>query len=246
MTATSRGSTDAATTTTTSIGTSTTRSDFAGRTPSATAAREPETGLITACDLTPANGADGVHGIALLDGEPAGLDVLADSAYGTGPARAALETAGHTAIIKPWPLARNPALGDDQLHRDEFHIDYINRTVTCPNGITVTIATKGTASFGQRCTGCPLRTRCTANRSGKTFTITEHDQLLAAARQQWRDRERPASAPSESNADRTASINDQTTPPAFAEHPPTATNKLIAGSTRRTLVGGLGFCVLGR
>ena len=151
---------------------------------------EPETGLITACELTAANAPDGTHGIALLDGEPAGLDVLADSAYGTGPARAALETAGHNALIKPWPIARNPGLDHDQFNRDEFHIDYINRTVTCPNGITVTIATKGSASFGKRCTGCPLRTRCTTNRAGKTFSITEHDQLLAAARQQWRDRER--------------------------------------------------------
>ena len=153
---------------------------------------EPDTGLITGVDLTPANAPDGSHGIALLDDEPAGLDVLADSAYGTGPARAALESAGHTAIIKPWPLARNPHLGDDQIHRDEFRIDYTARTVTCPNGITVTIAPKGSARFGQRCTGCPLRSRCTANTDGKTFTVGEHDQLLAEARRAWRDGERLA------------------------------------------------------
>ena len=148
---------------------------------------EPDTGLITGVDLTAANAPDGAHGVALLDGEPAGLDVLADSAYGTGPARAALETAGHRAIIKPWPLARNPRLGDDQFRRDEFIIDYTNRTVTCPNGITVTIAAKGSATFGSRCTGCPLRSRCTANTDGKVFSVSDHDQLLAAARQQWRD-----------------------------------------------------------
>jgi IS5 family transposase len=147
---------------------------------------EPDTGLITAAELTPANAPDGTHGVRLLDGEPAGLDVLADSAYGTGPVRANLEAAGHTAIIKPWPLARNPRLGADQLHRDEFTIDYTARTVTCPNGITVTIAAKGSATFGQRCNGCPLRSRCTANIDGKTVHVGEHDQRLAAARQQWR------------------------------------------------------------
>ena len=151
---------------------------------------EPDTGLITGCDLTPANAPDGTHGVALLEGEPAGLEVLADSAYGTGPARAALNEAGHTAIIKPWPLARNPKLGDDQLRRDEFHIDYTARTVTCPNGITVTIAAKGSARFGQRCNGCPLRSRCTANADGKTFTVGEHDQLLADARRAWRNGDR--------------------------------------------------------
>jgi len=151
---------------------------------------EPDTGLITRCDLTPANAPDGTHGIALLDGEPAGLDVLADSAYGTGPARAALAAAGHTAIIKPWPLARNPNLGDDQFTRDDFTIDYTARTVTCPNNKTVPIAAKGSADFGARCTGCPLRSRCTANKSGRVITVGEHDQLLSHARRAWRDGER--------------------------------------------------------
>ena len=122
---------------------------------------EPDTGLITGVELTAANAPDGTHGIALLDNEPAGLDVLADSAYGTGPARAALAAAGHTAIIKPWPLARNPNLGNDQFTRDDFTIDYTARTVTCPNGNTVPIAARGAADFGPRCTGCPLRPRCT-------------------------------------------------------------------------------------
>lgn len=151
---------------------------------------EPETGLITGCDLTPANAPDGTTGISLLEGEPAGLDVLADSAYGTGPARSDLGAAGHTAIIKPWPLARNPNLGADQFHRDEFHVDYTARTVTCPNHITVSISTNGYAGFGSRCNGCPLRSRCTASIDGKTFTLGEHDQLLAEARRAWRAGER--------------------------------------------------------
>ena len=151
---------------------------------------EPDTGLITGCGLTPANAPDGQHGIALLDGEAAGLDVLADSAYGTGPARAALADAGHTAIIKPWPLARNPNLGPDQFTRDDFTIDHTARTVTCPNGMTVPIAPKGAAYFGSRCVGCPLRSRCTANTAGRVITVGEHDRLLANARRAWRNGER--------------------------------------------------------
>jgi IS5 family transposase len=150
---------------------------------------EPETGIITGVELTPANAPDGSHGVALLDGEPAGLDVLADSAYGTGPARAALADAGHTAIIKPWPLRRNPKLDADQFGRDDFHVDYTARTVTCPNGVTVAINRTGGATFGVRCDGCPLRSRCTANTKGKTFTVGEHDQFLAGARRSWRSGE---------------------------------------------------------
>jgi IS5 family transposase len=147
---------------------------------------EPETGIITGVDLTPANTGDGPAGVALLDDEEPGRDVLADSAYGSGPVRADLAERGHTAVIKPWPTARNPYLDDDQLSRDDFRVDYTARTVTCPNGITVTVAARGAATFGSRCVGCPLRTRCTANATGKTFTVSEHDQLLAAARVQWR------------------------------------------------------------
>lgn len=147
---------------------------------------EPETGIITGVELTPANAGDGPTGVALLADEEPGLEVLADSAYGSGPVRDDLAEAGHTAVIKPWPTARNRYLGDDQFHRDDFGIDYTARTVTCPNGITVTISRTGAATFGARCTGCPLRSRCTTDRSGRTFMVGEHDQLLAAARLDWR------------------------------------------------------------
>ena len=94
---------------------------------------EPETGIITDVDLTPANTGDGPVGVALLDGDDDGLEVLGDSAYGSGPVRADLAERGHTAVIKPWPTARNPYLDDDQFRRDDFRIDYTARTVTCPN-----------------------------------------------------------------------------------------------------------------
>lgn len=148
---------------------------------------EPDTGIITACTLTPANTPDGSTGIELLDGEPDGLQVLGDSAYGTGQARADLADANHDAVIKPWPLSPNHRLGDDQFNRDDFTIDYDNRTVTCPSSHTVPISKSGAASFGPRCDGCPVRDRCTASKTGKTFRVGEHDQLLAQARSDWRD-----------------------------------------------------------
>ena len=57
---------------------------------------EPDTGIITGCDLTPANTGDGPVGARLLEDEDPGLDVLADSAYGSGPVRANLAEQGHT------------------------------------------------------------------------------------------------------------------------------------------------------
>lgn len=147
---------------------------------------EPETGIITGCDLTAANVGDGPIGVALLADEEPGLEVLGDSAYGSGQVRADLADGGHDAVIKPWPLARNPKLGADQFNRDDFIIDHAARTVTCPNGQTVSITTNGNAVFGARCGGCPLRSRCTSAAAGKTVVVGVHDELLTEARARWR------------------------------------------------------------
>jgi len=146
---------------------------------------EPSTGLITACDLTPANTGDGPTGIELLAGESERLDVLADSAYGSGDSLAKLDAAGHRILIKPWPLARNANLGEDQFRRDDFTIDYTARTVTCPNGVTTRITRSGAATFKAKCRDCPVRSRCTSAAAGKTLLVSDHDQHLAANRARW-------------------------------------------------------------
>ena len=147
---------------------------------------EPDTGLITGCALTPANEGDGPVGARLLADEDPGLDVLADAAYGSGPVRAELADIGHRAIIKPWPLGRNPKLGPDQFHRDDFTVDHAARTVTCPEGQTVHLTARGNAIFGPRCRGCPSRHRCTSAVDGRDFNVSDHDKLLADARADWR------------------------------------------------------------
>lgn len=147
---------------------------------------EPDTGIITGCELTPANEGDGPTGMALIAAEPAGIEVLADSAYGSGDSLAAIDEAGHSPVIKPWPLASNSRLGADQFDRDDFSIDYLARTVTCPNGITTHITDQGTATFKARCRGCPVRARCTTAADGRSFHVGEHDKLLATNRERWR------------------------------------------------------------
>ena len=145
---------------------------------------EPVTGLTTACTLSKASGADSSDanvGIDLLTAETEHVEVLADSAYGSGIARATLAEAGHTAIIKPIPL-RAPVPGG--FTADDFTIDHTARTVTCPNGLTRTISTSGTATFGAACGGCPLRARCTTARDGRAVKVGEHEPLMRAARRQ--------------------------------------------------------------
>lgn len=150
-------------------------------------AGEPDTGLVTDCALTKASGPDNheaVVGIDLLAEEPDPVTVLADSAYGTGDARAALAQAGHTAVIKPIPL-RTPIPGG--FTTDDFTIDHDAGTVTCLAGHTVAIRPSRGAAFERHCRTCPLAPRCTTAKRGRKLTIHPHERLLRAARQQARE-----------------------------------------------------------
>lgn len=145
---------------------------------------EPETGIITAAALTPANAPDGPTGVALLQGEVQGLEVTADSAYGSGEVRAGLAERSHRALIKPIPL--RPAVPGG-FTIDSFVIDPATGTASCPGGVAVRITPKGTASFGARCRGCELRPRCTRSKDGRTIKLHPHHDLLAAARREAGD-----------------------------------------------------------
>jgi hypothetical protein len=140
---------------------------------------EPETGLVTACALTPATAGDGPTGVALLADEQPGLEVLGDSAYGSGEVRAALRAASHVQTIKPIPLRATVPGG---FTKDDFAIELEAGTVTCPAGHTVAITRARRAVFGWRCRGCPLRSRCTTAKKGFTMTVHPHEAELAEAR----------------------------------------------------------------
>jgi len=141
---------------------------------------EPDTGLITACDLTAGNVGDAQAAPGLLADEDEAVEVLADSAYGSGEFRDHLANNGHTATIKPIPLRSQI---DDGFTIDDFTVDLTAMTATCPNGITVAVSPRSRqARFTRRCDGCPFRQRCTRSRHGKILTVHQHHALLAAAR----------------------------------------------------------------
>jgi hypothetical protein len=143
---------------------------------------EPDTGIITGCQLTVAAGAgasDATVGAELLAEEPDRLHVLADSAYGTGELLAALTAAGHEAIIKPWPV-RPPVPGGFTI--DDFTVDDAAGIATCPAGHTRAINRSRQVVFGATCRGCPLRVRCTTSRTGRSLKLRDHDALTRAHR----------------------------------------------------------------
>ncbi len=142
---------------------------------------EPGTGLITAAVLTMASGpgsSDAARGAELLAADKSignqQIDVLADSAYGSGELLDRIDAAGHTAIIKPMPLARAVPGG---FTIDDFTVDDTAGTMTCPAGVTRPITAKRTATFGAACSSCPLRARCTTSVRGRKMIVTARDRI---------------------------------------------------------------------
>ena len=150
---------------------------------------EPDTGIITDCALTGANGADNHEatvGLALLEGESSPVTVLADSAYGTGEFRAELTARAHIDRVKPAPT-RSAVPGGFTI--DDFTVDHDHRIVTCPAGLTRDITRTGRVTFGTACHSCTLRNQCTTSATGKLMRLRPHDALQRSARQAARNPE---------------------------------------------------------
>ena len=160
---------------------------------------EPDTGLITETELTKASGvdnSDATVGARLLSTDPtidlpapepgtgSGLEVLGDSAYGSGDALAGLQQAGHAPIIKPLPL--RPAV-EGGFTAEDFTVDEDAGTVTCPNGLSRAMTKNRTVTFGVACKDCPLRARCTTAKTGRSLLIHIHDRLQRAHRARAKD-----------------------------------------------------------
>ena len=145
---------------------------------------EPDTGLTTAVALSKATGrenSDATVGAALVTSDPTivtaveqPVEVLGDSAYGTGDMLHVLDQREWVATIKPWPI--KPAV-EGGFTIDDFAHDPITGTVTCPAGQTRRITAARKVVFGIACAGCPLRSRCTTAQRGRTLQLHEHDLL---------------------------------------------------------------------
>jgi hypothetical protein len=148
-------------------------------------AAEPSTGLITDEQLTRAAGPDNTDAAvatAMIARETAPAEVYGDSAYGTGDLRAALTAEGHQLVIKPGP--HKPAVKGG-FTTDDFTVDETAGTVTCPAGVTRRITARRAVIFGAACRTCPLRSRCTTAKEGRTLHLHPHDALLREARADW-------------------------------------------------------------
>jgi hypothetical protein len=169
---------------------------------------DPDDELITNVTVTPANTPDRDVIDDLLDepaeaagagnsdadagkpdadgGEPAtGFQVYGDSAYAGGQTLAEQAARGNDLRAKVPPV-RNPR----GYSKDQFVIDPVAGTVTCPARHTVPIRPQhrgGQARFGELCRRCPLRAACTTSRSGRVISIHPHETTLQQAKARQRD-----------------------------------------------------------
>jgi hypothetical protein len=147
--------------------------------------------LITAVDVAPAGESDGPQAKHLIDAQREHRRperVLGDTAYGNGPVRAELAERG-VDVLAPVPEGK---VVEGRLGKREFGIDLDAGTVTCPAGHTVAISTSTTGFRGANfshdmCRECPLKAACCPGRARRQLNLTEHEQLLIAARQALAD-----------------------------------------------------------
>ena len=139
---------------------------------------EPETGLVTAATLTPAN----------VVRRQAAVELLADEPPSRGPGRLGLwlgRDAGragpreHRQSSNPCRAARVPG----GFARDDFVFDHDARHRHLPRRHTVTITPKGNATFGAECRGCALARALHHRTRGRSSNPSAMTSSWSAARE---------------------------------------------------------------
>src|SRR5450755_1035601 len=195
-------------------------------------AAEPDTGLITDCEMTMAAGqgsTDAENGVKMAARDRfrspgAGTSAEAGPQPQEDPGAAdagqeqgqGLEVYGDSAYGSGQARADYADGGHDTVIKpgplrpavpggftiDDFTVDEEQRTVTCPNGVTRPMSKNRTVTFGAACASCPLRARCTTARDGRPMTIHPHEGLLRQARARARTPQFKQAYPTRSSIER--------------------------------------------
>ncbi|WP_216699572.1 transposase [Arthrobacter sp. PAMC 25486] len=141
-------------------------------------AMNPDSEIITATDVTAGNTGDAERAKELLAEELASLDAVENREVPEIPAPE------NTPAV---PLNRGYTGMDD----GAATADRAGASVaTCPANITMRVRPSkdgGTASFGAACASCPLATPHTTAKSGRSITISPHEDGLVRARTTQRE-----------------------------------------------------------
>ena len=153
---------------------------------------DPDSEIITDTVVTPGNAGDASVAETLIDDlldDERGDDakVFGDSAYGTGEFQARLDDEDIGSGCRTQP----PSAPAGKFTKDHFAVDLDHDTVSCPNGVTVSIQRgvrgDGMAYFGEHCITCPLRGQCTDAAAGRSIHVGIFEAALARARERQAD-----------------------------------------------------------
>lgn len=145
--------------------------------------------LITAAEATRATATDASVLEPLLDADPVPVaEVIADTAYGDGATRQSMEQRQVELVAPAPPVPSRPGL----FNKQDFAIDLVDNTATCPAGHTVSarrhrkrrnpLAHRQFRFPQATCERCPLRASCTTSPKGRVVTVGPHEELLSKAR----------------------------------------------------------------
>lgn len=186
---------------------------------------DAESQMVTAVGLLAGNEHDATNAESLLDQteENTGAAVetiIGDSAYGTVEQRLAAGQQQRTLIA---PVPKAPTTG--RFTKEDFQIDVIDETVTCPAGKSTSLwyerkhRTKRGTTFRSRefrfvpplagCHGCPLAAHCLKpGARWRSVLVHEHEALIQAAKQfQRKEQKSFANAIDDARRSSTASLD---------------------------------------
>jgi hypothetical protein len=146
-----------------------------------------ESGLIVATDVLLGDAPDDTRLMELVEQAETNAELsvgetLGDCAYGDGATRQAFADAGRPLLAKVPRFHSNTGL----MTKTDFQIDLDNKSVTCPQGQTTTRFARNRGGmlffFGSLCKDCPLRSKCTTNKNGRTIHVHPQEALFQQAR----------------------------------------------------------------
>ena len=145
-------------------------------------ADEPETGLVTALALTPANTPDAEPAAASSPTNPP-----PPRSSPIRPTRQAPRSKRSTISTTPPPSNPSYANPTSKTATTATISGSTPKPVqmTCPAGRTTRTHPGGTAPFSRWCNGCPLRARCTTCKKGRTIKVDQYHDLRAANKARW-------------------------------------------------------------
>jgi IS5 family transposase len=143
-------------------------------------------GVILACAVTPANLSETEAAPELKAGvEAQGFtisELSIDRGYLASGIVDELEAEGGEVVCKPWPAQNAQGL----FTKNDFVIEMKSLRITCPAGEKRRVVPGEVVKFGDACTSCSLRERCTTSLAGRTVKVAidekRHQQLRRAQR----------------------------------------------------------------